>query len=109
MAKPRKVSEPVQVYLDARERARLDRLADRLDATKSDVLRRGLEALERELIDPAQHPALAVIGLAAGAGQGDAAVGYSTAVEHDRALADAEEGRWREPARPRGRGKRRGR
>jgi hypothetical protein len=42
----RRVAEPVQVYLDAADRARLERLTERLDATKSDVLRRGLEALE---------------------------------------------------------------
>jgi hypothetical protein len=42
----RRVAEPVQVYLDPADRARLDRLTERLDATKSDVLRRGLEALE---------------------------------------------------------------
>lgn len=44
--KARRVAEPVQVYLEAADRARLERLAARLDATKSDVLRRGLEALE---------------------------------------------------------------
>jgi hypothetical protein len=42
----RRVTEPVQVYLDRADRARLERLAGRLGATKSDVLRRGLEALD---------------------------------------------------------------
>lgn len=41
-----RVAEPVQVYLETSDRARLDRLTARLGATKSDVLRRGLEALE---------------------------------------------------------------
>lgn len=41
-----RVAEPVQVYLGPADRERLDRLAERLAATKSDVLRRGLEALE---------------------------------------------------------------
>ena len=41
-----RVSEPVQVYLTEPDRERLDRLAEQLDATKSDVLRRGLAALE---------------------------------------------------------------
>lgn len=41
-----RVAEPVQVYLRPADRERLDRLAERLAATKSDVLRRGLEALE---------------------------------------------------------------
>lgn len=44
-----RVAEPVQVYLDRADRERLERLAARLDATKSDVLRRGLEALESRL------------------------------------------------------------
>ncbi len=44
--KAARVAEPVQVYLERPDRERLERLADALDATKSDVLRRGLEALE---------------------------------------------------------------
>lgn len=47
--RPGRVAEPVQVYLDPADRERLDRLAAQLDATKSDVLRRGLEALESRL------------------------------------------------------------
>ena len=44
-----RVGEPVQVYLTVPDRERLERLAAELDATKSDVLRRGLEALEATL------------------------------------------------------------
>ena len=54
-----KVAEPVQVYLDRPDRERLDRLAAQLEATKSDVLRRGLEALEsltRRATGPAAAP-----------------------------------------------------
>ena len=36
------------MYLQAPDRDRLDRLTDRLGATKSDVLRRSLEALEAQ-------------------------------------------------------------
>jgi hypothetical protein len=43
-----RVAEPVQVYLDPPDRERLERLAARLDATKSDVLRQGLVALEAQ-------------------------------------------------------------
>ena len=43
-----RVAEPVQVYLQPADRERLDRLTDRLGTTKSDVLRRGLEALEAQ-------------------------------------------------------------
>lgn len=41
-----RVAEPVQVYLEAPERERLTRLTTALGTTKSDVLRRGLAALE---------------------------------------------------------------
>ena len=54
-----RVAEPVQVYLDRPDRERLDRLAAQLEATKSDVLRRGLEALEsltRRATGPAATP-----------------------------------------------------
>jgi hypothetical protein len=44
--RPVRVAEPVQVYLDRADRERLERLAARLDTTKSDVLRQGLAALE---------------------------------------------------------------
>jgi hypothetical protein len=44
--KPHRVAEPVQVYLDQPDQERLQRLAAELDATKSDVLRRALAALE---------------------------------------------------------------
>jgi hypothetical protein len=50
-----RVAEPVQVYLDSADRARLDRLTERLDTTKSDVLRRGLEALESLVRRPASR------------------------------------------------------
>lgn len=41
-----RVAEPVQVYLEAPDQERLSRLTAELDTTKSDVLRRGLAALE---------------------------------------------------------------
>lgn len=45
---PSRVGEPVQVYLQPADRDRLERLAGRLGATKSDVLRRGLAALDAQ-------------------------------------------------------------
>lgn len=45
-SRPGRVAEPVQVYLNPADRERLERLATRLDTTKSDVLRRGLAALD---------------------------------------------------------------
>ena len=89
--KPARVAEPVQVYLGPEERERLARLTEELDTTKSDVLRRGLEALERQLTDPAEHPALRIVGLFETDG---AAEGADVAVGHDRFLADSEVESW---------------
>jgi hypothetical protein len=86
-------AEPVQVYLKADELGRLNRLTERLGATKSDVLRQGLEALERQLTDPATHPALGIIGLTRS--QVRAPV-VDAAREHDALLADFEVDSWSE-------------
>lgn len=84
-----RVAEPAQVYLEAPDLERLARLTSQLEATKSDVLRRGLAALERELLDPERHPALRLIGIGRGAPRRPAP-GYDVAREHDRFLADLE-------------------
>ena len=83
---------PLQVYLVADERERLERLADQLDATKSDVIRRGLLALERELQSPTSHPALRLIGIAEGEKPGLAPV--DAARDHDLVLDEGEETSW---------------
>jgi hypothetical protein len=99
---PRGVAEPVQVYLASDDRDRLERLALLLDATKSDVLRRGLEALERQVADPAAHPALLLIG--AVERETAPSAGFNVARDHDRALADAEIASWKSArGKPRGR------
>ncbi len=87
----RRVSEPspVQVYLDRGEHERLERLAHQLDTSKSDILRRGIHALERQITDPESHPALRLIGISAG--EPVVPLGYDPAVEHDRFLAESEE------------------
>lgn len=104
--KAARVSEPVQVYLDRADRARLDRLTDQLAATKSDVIRRGLEALESQVVDPEEHPALRIIGLSAGSPR-RRSPGYDVAREHDRFLADQEVVSWKKsPASKRDKGKR---
>ena len=89
--KAKRVREPVQVYLDGPEQERLERLTEETGSTKSDVLRRGLEALEREVFDPERHPALRIIGIAGEAqrGEGD----FDVAREHDRHLSDLEDRR----------------
>jgi hypothetical protein len=82
--------EPVQVYLDGPDQERLERLTSRLASTKSDVLRRGLEALEDQLSDPSGHPALRIAGILHHS-HPDA---VDAAREHDRVLAEWEEDSW---------------
>jgi Arc/MetJ-type ribon-helix-helix transcriptional regulator len=94
-----RVSEPVQVYLDPGQRRQLDQLADDLGLTKSDVVRQALEALERQMSDPAEHPALRIIGIASD--ETAKAAGYDIAREHDRYLAETERKSWRPAARRR--------
>jgi|SRR4029079_1898716 hypothetical protein len=89
---------PLQVYLVADERDRLERLADQLDATKSDVIRRGLLALERELQSPTSHPALRLIGIADAEKPGLAAI--AAAREYDQEIGEGEEASWIPPASP---------
>ncbi|MGH7584166.1 MAG: hypothetical protein ACREL5_13165 [Gemmatimonadales bacterium] len=97
----RREAEPVQVYLALADQQRLDRLTAQLGATKSDVLRRGLEALEHQVVDPAGHPALRIIGIA---GTASAPATHDVAREHDRFLADTEIASWARPRRS-GRGR----
>src|SRR5689334_11455674 len=92
---PRRVSEasPIQVYLGPEEQARLADLAERLGTTKSDVIRRGLLALERDVGEPAEHPALALIGMLKGPpAPSDSPL--DPARDHDQYLADEEEKSW---------------
>ena len=94
--KPARIAEPVQVYLDPPDRARLERMADDLNATKSDVLRRALEALEQQLTDPESHPGIRMIGLAGPHTRRQSAT-IDVAIEHDRFLAEQEVASWRKP------------
>lgn len=96
--KKRGVAEPVQVYLEVGDRERLERLARELDTTKSDVLRRGLAAMERELFDPESHPVLRIIGIAAS--ERPDAPPFDIGSEHDRVIGDAEIASWSAPLPP---------
>ncbi len=87
----KKVAEPVQVYLDQTDRARLDRLTRALSTTKSDVLRSALQALESQLRRPDEHPVLGLIGIATD--ETVPAAGYDVARDHDRYFADLEDSR----------------
>ena len=106
MSKRVSESAPVQVYLHIEAQRRLESLATQLGLSKSEVLRRGVLALERELLDPAAHPALRVIGLVE---DDKTLAGEDPARDHDRELADAEEARWAKRAKVRRAPKRRGR
>ena len=68
-----------------------------LELSTSDVLRRGLIALERELLDPASHPALRLVGSATE--ERGATVEYDVAKENDGVLTSGNErspgSRWR--------------
>jgi len=97
--KPARVREPVQVYLDPEDQDRLERLTGQLDSSKSEVLRRGLAALERQLTDPSEHPALRVIGILRGSAEACPTT-YDVALEHDRFLAESEEASWASPEDP---------
>ena len=92
----KRVGEPAQVYLTAADQARLDRLTAQLGASKSDVLRQGLEALELQHMSPAAHPALRLIGLVhdANGSDGTDIAREDIAREHDRVLADDEVQSW---------------
>jgi hypothetical protein len=46
--RPRAVREPIQVYLDADERAMLDRVARETGLSRAEILRRGLRSYAAE-------------------------------------------------------------
>ena len=87
----RRVGEPAQVYLTDTDQARLERLTAQLGASRSDVLRRGLEALELQHMDPSAHLTLRLIGLVADLDEADA---VDVAREHDRVLSEGEQSSW---------------
>jgi hypothetical protein len=93
--KKRAVAEPVQVYLEASDRERLERLSRELDTTKSDVLRQGLAAMERQVFDPASHPVLRLIGIATTERPG--LPPFDVGSDHDEELARGEIASWSAP------------
>ena len=80
-----RVAEPVQVYLAADDRQTLKRLADQLDLSMSDVIRRAIAAFEDSVLHPKHHPALRLVGMAE---RETSSLPYDPAIEHDRYLAD---------------------
>ena len=100
--KPKKkagsVKEPVQVYMDAPDRALLEQAAGASGLSRAEVLRRGLHRFAAELLADTS-PALAFLESAAGSTPTDAAP--DVAVRHDAYLADWEMASWQEPSVPR--------
>ncbi|MFN8581483.1 MAG: hypothetical protein U0163_10970 [Gemmatimonadaceae bacterium] len=88
-AKRGRVAEPVQVYLESADRGVLEQLAQHLDLSKSDVLRRALATLARETFAAESHPALRLVGI--GEQHSEPRLTYDPAVEHDRYLARVSE------------------
>lgn len=89
-----RIAEPVQVYLKLPDQERLARLMDRLHATKSDVLRLGLQALEAQTTASATPAAATPLPTFAGDGLLPGAVLDGNAALRDRMddPDDAEDG-----------------
>jgi hypothetical protein len=81
---PVRVAEPVQVYLAREDRRTLERLAEQLDISMSDVLRKALAAFEQSMLGPDTHPSLRIIGIA---GNETRSTGRDVATDHDEYLA----------------------
>ncbi len=88
MSKPKEVREPVQVYLDARDRAMLDAMAKRDAIPRSDVLRLALRRLSAELLGEGR-PGASLSSLV-GVLDGASAVPSDLAARHDEYLYAAE-------------------
>src|SRR5678815_776529 len=91
MSRPKKnphaiVKEPVQVYLDAPDRALLDRVVDRSGLSRAEILRRGLRAYGSEVLsgDSSIHALLREFD----AGEWPQETPRDVGVNHDKYLAD---------------------
>jgi hypothetical protein len=66
--KPRRLREPIQVYLDGRDRSLLDRLAKEADVPRAEILRMGLRRLATDVAgDPRGVGFRALMGVFEGA------------------------------------------
>ena len=95
--KPASVKEPVQVYMDAPDRALLEQAAGASGLSRAEVLRRGLHRFAAELLAD-RSPALAFLESAASAVPNDRAP--DVAARHDAYLADWEVASWQESTAP---------
>lgn len=88
---PRAIREPVQVYLEAPDRALLERSAVATGLSRAEVLRRGLHRFAAELLAD-ESPALAFLESAVTVTP--ASVASDVAARHDEYLADWEMASW---------------
>jgi hypothetical protein len=84
MAKPRRVREPVQVYLDKSDRALLKAVAERAGLPASEVLRVALRRLAADL-PPSDRPGASLVALV-GALDSASGVPRDLAARHDAYL-----------------------
>ena len=90
MGKPKEVREPVQVYLDARDRSMLDTMSKRAAIPRSDVLRLALRRLSAELLGQ-DRPGASLSGLV-GVLDASPSVPSDLAARHDEYLYADEPG-----------------
>ena len=76
--------KPVQVYLGARHLNILETLVKKLNVSKAEALRRGLESLAREVVPVEEDPAWQLVGMA---GE-DADTPTDWSINHDRYLVE---------------------
>jgi hypothetical protein len=81
---PRRVREPVQVYLETSEKELLDQLALRTSLSRAELLRRGLRRLASELSSDAV-PGRSLTSLIGALGD-DAGIPADLSVRHDEYL-----------------------
>ena len=86
---PKRVKEPVQVYLDQADRALLDRLAEQTGLSRAELLRRGIRQLANDT--PDRKPGWSLLAIAGIVDDPGGPIDVS--VNHDKylALADEEE------------------
>lgn len=85
---PRRIREPVQVYLDPEDRALLHEIAARTALPQAEILRRGLRRLAAELTD--NPPGASLDRLIGSLGQADG-LPIDLAARHDEYLYPPEE------------------
>jgi hypothetical protein len=82
--------KPVQVYLDHKLDAGLSFVADRMNISKAEIIRRSLEEYLPHAVPPEDDPLMEMIGLAGEDNAGPA----DGAENHDYYLAKWERERW---------------